>query len=606
MTEPAKTTDSARHPATSAEKLTALRRQMTAHGLDGFIVPHADEYHHEWLPPRAARLAWLTGFDGSAGAAVILADHAAIFVDGRYTLQVRQQVDGDLYQYKHLITEPPRQWLGANIAAGNRIGFDPWLHTQAEATALAKACKDAGADLVPTDGNPLDAVWADQPAPPLASVVPHPEEFAGQDAAAKRREIAATIKKGGATAAILSRPESIAWLLNVRGGDVATTPLPLSFAILHEDGAVELFIDRRKITPETERHLGNHVSIAPPEALTEALDRLAKTGKPVQICPRTAASWIFRRVKDAGGEILEAPDPCELPKARKNETELNGTRAAHRRDGAALTRFLSWLEQEGPTGTVTETSAEARLEEFRRVGEHFSDLSFATISGAGPNGAIVHYRATQSSARNLSTGELYLVDSGAQYLDGTTDVTRTIAIGAPSAEMKDRFTRVLKGHIALARVRFPVGTSGAQLDTLARMFLWQAGLDYDHGTGHGVGSYLGVHEGPQRISKQGHAALEVGMIVSNEPGYYKEGAYGIRIENLVTVIAVPMAGAEREMLGFETLTFAPIDRNLVASELLTDEERGWLNAYHEQVQTVVGPQLDDQAKSWLAAATQPI
>ncbi len=602
MTKPTNVTDS----ATAAEKLAALRHELTARDLAGFIVPHADEYHHEWLPPHAARLAWLTGFDGSAGAAVILANRAAVFVDGRYTLQVRQQVDGDLYDYKHLISEPPRQWLKANIAKGDRIGFDPWLHTQAEAAALAKACKDAGADLVATDENPLDAVWADQPPPPLADVVPHPEIFAGQDSAAKRQQVAAGIKQGGAAAAVISRPDSIAWLLNIRGGDVATTPLPLSSAILHDDGAVELFIDRRKITPETERHLGNHVSIAPPEALAEALDRMAKSGKTIQICPRTAASWIFRRVRDTGGQILEAPDPCELPKARKNQTELDGARAAHRRDGAALSRFLSWLHREVPAGTVTELTAEARLEVFRRQGEHFSDLSFATISGSGPNGAIVHYRTSENTSRTLSPGELYLVDSGGQYLDGTTDVTRTVAIGVPSAEMKDRFTRVLKGHIALARARFPVGTSGAQLDALARMFLWQAGLDYDHGTGHGVGSFLGVHEGPQRISKHGGVALEAGMIVSNEPGYYKEGAYGIRIENLVTVVAVEVAGAEREMLGFETLTLAPIDRNLVDPALLTEDESHWLNGYHERVRNVIGAQLDGEDGSWLEEATRPI
>ncbi len=589
-----------------ADKLAALRREMTARQLQGFIVPHADEHHQEWLPPRAARLAWLTGFDGSAGAAVILHRKAAIFVDGRYTLQVRQQVDKALYEVKHLITEPPQKWLAAKVTAGDRIGFDPWLHTQAQATALAKACRDAGAELIPTPQNPLDAVWPDQPPPPLAPVVPHPVQFAGKDSPSKRAELAAGIKQGGAAAAVISLPESIAWLLNLRGGDVANTPLPLSFAILHDDGAVELFIDRRKLTPQTERHLGNHVSLAPPEALAEALDRLAKAGKPIQICPRTAASWIFRRVKDAGGEIREAPDPCELPKARKNETELNGARAAHRRDGAALTRFLSWLAREAPSGTVTELTAEARLEAFRRGGEHFNGLSFSTISGAGPNGAIVHYRATESSARKLAAGELYLVDSGAQYLDGTTDVTRTVAIGEPTAEMKDRFTRVLKGHIALVLAPFPVGTSGAQLDTLARQYLWQAGLDYDHGTGHGVGSYLGVHEGPQRISKHGSVPLEVGMIVSNEPGYYKEGAYGIRIENLVTVVAAPLEGAEREMLGFETLTLAPIDRNLIDPALLTPAERSWLNDYHDRVRTAIEPQVDNETGDWLAAATQPI
>ena len=460
--------------------------------------------------------------------------------------------------------------------------------------------------LRPVSDNPVDRVWSGRPAAPIAPVMPHPERFAGESAQSKRARIGRGLAEEGATAAVLTMPESIAWLLNIRGGDVPHTPLPLSFAILRQDGSVTLFIDRRKLVAGIERHLGNGVTVMPPDELGPALEALAAEGSRVQVDPATAACWIFDRLEKAGAKILRAADPCLLPKACKNPVEIGGTRAAHKRDGAALTRFLAWLAREAPKGALSEITASDRLETIRREGEHFRDLSFPTISGAGSNGAIVHYRAAPETEKRLEPGTLYLLDSGAQYLDGTTDVTRTLAIGAPTQEMRDRFTRVLKGHIALALARFPKGTTGTQLDAFARRALWQKGLDYDHGTGHGVGSYLGVHEGPQRISKAPNGqALLPGMIVSNEPGYYKTGAYGIRIENLVLV--QPVAGeGEREMLGFETLTLAPIDRNLIETSLLDDEEIAWLDAYHKRVRDTLTPLVDAATEHWLAQATQPL
>ena len=458
----------------------------------------------------------------------------------------------------------------------------------------------------PVDANPLDRVWTDQPAAPLAPVAPHDERFAGETAQSKRERLARGLAEEGVAAAVLTAPESIAWLLNIRGGDVPHTPLPLSFAILRQDASVSLFIDRRKLLPGLERHLGNAVTVSPPEELGSALDALAAAGGRVEADPATAASWIFDRLEKAGGKIHRASDPCLLPKACKNAVEIEGTRAAHRRDGAALTRFLAWLSREAPKGGLTEIAASDRLEAFRREQRYFRDLSFATISGAGSNGAIVHYRAMPETEKPLEPGSLYLLDSGAQYLDGTTDVTRTVAIGEPTAEMKDRFTRVLKGHIALALARFPKGTTGTQLDAFARGGLWQIGLDYDHGTGHGVGSYLGVHEGPQRISKAPSTQpLLPGMIVSNEPGYYKTGAYGIRIENLVLVQPVE-ANGERGMLGFETLTLAPIDRSLIDPALLDDDEIEWLDAYHARVREILTPLVDPGTAAWLGEATIPL
>jgi Xaa-Pro aminopeptidase len=601
--------------ATAGERLAALRRELAGRGLDGFLVPRADEHQGEYVARRADRLAWLTGFTGSAGLAVVLAETAAIFVDGRYVLQVRNQTDGDLYQWRHLIETPPQSWIEDNLPAGARLGFDPWLHAQSQAASLAEAAEKAGGALVACADNPLDAVWPDQPPPPIAPAVPHPLEFAGRSSADKRRDLGGALAAKGADAAVLSLPDSIAWLLNVRGADVPHTPLVLSFAILHADGRVDWFVDRRKFVAGLADHLGDEVTVHPPEALGPALDRLGAEGRAVQADPASAAAWIFDRLEAAGATLIKDSDPCLLPKARKNPVELAGARRAHERDGAALTRFLAWLSrtaagaaQAGDNIGISEIDAADRLAAFRRENAELRDLSFDTISGSGPNGAIMHYRVDEESDRRLGLGELYLVDSGGQYPDGTTDVTRTVAIGAPSAEMRERNTRVLKGHIAIARARFPRGTSGGQIDSLARLALWQAGLDFDHGTGHGVGSYLAVHEGPQRISKSGSATpLEPGMIVSNEPGYYKEGAYGIRIENLVTVVeSEKRPGEEKDMLAFETLTLAPFDRALIDADLLDEKEVAWVDAYHARVRETLGPLVDPETRTWLAEATRPL
>jgi len=588
-------------------RLVALRKELARRGLAGFLVPRADEHQGEYVPPRAERLAWLTGFTGSAGLAVVLAERAAIFVDGRYTLQAREQVDTTLFEPQHVTDQPPDAWIARHLPKGGRLGYDPWLHTPEGLKRIAQAAAKAGGELVPVEGNPLDAVWTDQPPPPLAPVIALDRKFTGRGSEEKRESIAKALAGDGIDAAVLTTPDSICWLLNIRGADVPRTPFALGFALLHRDGAVELFMDRRKFTPGLEAHLGNQVSVELPEGFGPALDRLGAKAARVLVDPQSAPAWAFDKLAKAGAKPVERDDPCLLPKARKNEVELAGTRAAHRRDGAAVTKFLAWVAQAYSSGTVDELQAAARLAEFRRQGEYFRDLSFDTISGAGPNGAIVHYRSSEKTNRPLRQGELYLVDSGAQYFDGTTDITRTLAVGTPSAEMKDRFTRVLKGHIALALARFPRGTTGSALDSLARYALWQAGLDYDHGTGHGVGSFLSVHEGPQRISKlPNRYPLEPGMIVSNEPGYYKTSAYGIRIENLVTVIEDARDGDERPMLAFETLTIAPIDVNLVDKGLLTAAEIAWLNAYHARVRETLSPQVDAGTATWLAEATRAV
>ena len=538
-----------------AARLAALRAELARRGLDGFVVPLSDEHQGEYVARRSQRLAWLTGFTGSAGMAIVLAERAALFVDGRYTLQAAAQVDGSLYEHRHVSDEPADAWLREHLSADAALGYDPRLHSAHGRDRLAAPCKAVGARLVPCEDNPIDVLWADQPPPPLGPIAAHPVRFAGIDAGDKRQTIAARLAEKGADAAVLSAPDSIAWLLNVRGADVANSPLPHSFAIVHCGGGVDWLVDRRKLLPEVAAHLGNSVSVAAPDALAGVLDGLAKAGKAVLIDEAATPVWMVDRLTEGGAKVIRGTDPCALPKACKNDAELAGIRAAHRRDGAELTRFLAWLAA-APPGSVTELDAVARLAAMRAGGEHFRGPSFDTISGAGPNGAIVHYRVTAETNRSLEPGTLYLVDSGGQYLDGTTDVTRTVAIGTPEPEHRDRFTRVLRGHIALATARFPHGTTGAQLDTLARQFLWQAGLDYDHGTGHGVGHYLNVHEGPQRISRLGSgAALAPGMVVSNEPGYYKTGAYGIRIENLVAVTEPD--GAGNGFLGFETLTLAP-------------------------------------------------
>jgi Xaa-Pro aminopeptidase len=590
-----------------AERLAALRAELARRGLDGFIVPRADEHQGEYVPRGSQRLGWLTGFSGSAGMAIVLADRAAIFVDGRYTLAVRGQVDVEAFAPHQVPEEQPEAWVAANLPKGGKLGFDPWLQTLDSYQRFEVALQRVGGSLVAVKENPIDTVWRDRPAAPLAPVLPHPEEFAGESSEARRKRIAAIVEAKGADVALLTAPDSIAWLLNVRGGDVPRTPFALGFALLHSDGHVDLFMDRRKIPGRTAAWLGNSVTLAPPDELGPALDTLGKMAKRVLIETASAPCWAASRLHAAGVTLVRDSDPVSLPKACKNPVELEGIRVAHRRDGAAVSRFLAWLGKESKGGKLREIQASDRLQKMREETGKLRDLSFDTISGAGPNGAIVHYRASDATERTLEPGSLYLVDSGGQYRDGTTDITRTVGVGTPSPEMKDRFTRVLKGHIALAMARFPAGTTGSQLDALARYALWQAGLDYDHGTGHGVGAYLSVHEGPHRISKvASNVALQPGMIVSNEPGYYKTGAYGIRIENLVAVKEAKIEGADRRYYEFETLTLAPIDLNCIDASLLTEPEKAWLNAYHARVREVVAPQVDEPTRAWLAEATRAI
>ncbi|MDR3513830.1 MAG: aminopeptidase P family protein [Caulobacteraceae bacterium] len=601
------TFDEATDPSFGPRHVPLIRHAMAAQGLDGFLVPHEDEHQNEYLPAANDRLAWATGFTGSAGAAVILKDKAAVFVDGRYALQVRDQVDGGLFEVRDLVDGGVPAYLEATLSAGQTIGYDPRLHSPDALERLRAAAARAGAALKPAEPNPLDQAWgAERPAQPQAPVVSHPLEFAGEASADKRARVGAGLKDQGADAAVLTAPASIAWLFNIRGGDVIRSPLPLSQAILNADGSARLFLDPAKVSPDLPAWLGNGVSLETPEALEPALVSLR--GQRVLVDPSLSSAWYFETLKAAGAEVKPAPDPTALPRACKNPVEVEGARQAHLRDGAALTRFLHWVASEAQHSLPDEPAVVAQLEAFREATGALKDLSFDTIAGAGANGAIVHYRPTTRQAKTLVPGSLLLVDSGAQYLDGTTDVTRTVAIGAPSAEMRQRFTLVLKGHLALARVRFPAGTSGSALDVLARAALWSAGLDYDHGTGHGVGSYLGVHEGPQRISKAPSAvALKPGMIVSNEPGYYKEGAYGIRIENLQVVTEpAEIPGGERPMLGFETLTLAPIDRNAIDKALMTAEEVAQLDAYHARVLAAVGPLVEAPVRAWLAEACAPL
>ena len=588
-----------------APRLAALRAELKARGLDGFVIPHSDEHMGEYLPARAERLAWATAFTGSAGAAVVLMDKAALFSDGRYTLQMRAQTDTSLFEPRDLVAEGPQGWIPGNLPRGAKLGYDPWLHTQNAVLGLRAAAEKAGGTLVACETNPIDAVWTDQPAPPATRAVPHALNLAGEQSDAKRLKLADGLKKAGASAAVITLADSVCWLLNIRGHDVPHTPFSLAFAILHDDGSADLFLDKKKRSPELTAHLGNSVRLRGPEEFTGALDALA--GKNVLADPATAAAAIIDRLGKAGAKIKYASDPCQLPKACKNPLEIEGMRKAHIRDGAAMARFLAWFEREAAGGHLTEIAAAEQLEGFRRATGCLSDVSFDTISGSGPNGAIVHYRVTRSTNRTIRRDEMFLIDSGAQYPDGTTDITRTLIVGAPTAEMKACFTRVLKGHIALATARFPEGTIGMQLDSFARRPLWEAGLDYDHGTGHGVGSYLSVHEGPQNISKRPVGqALKPGMICSNEPGYYKTGAFGIRIENLVVVSEAKDVGGERKMMEFETITLAPIDVNLVEPSLMTDSERAWLNAYHARVRETITPLVDEETRTWLAKATRAV
>jgi Xaa-Pro aminopeptidase len=583
-----------------------IRQAMAEQGLDGVLVPHEDEHQNEYLPAANDRLAWATGFTGSAGAAVILKDRAAIFVDGRYTLQVRDQVDQHLFEVRDLVEGGVPAYL-ETAPKGARIGYDPRLHSPDALERLKAAVTKSGAELRPVSLNPVDQAWgAARPSQPTAPVVPHPLEYAGEDSSSKRHRLGGALAERGAEAAVLTAPSSIAWLFNVRGGDVIRSPLPLGQAILNADGSARLFLDPQKVTPELRPWLGNEVRLESPEDLPRALAELK--GKRVVVDPAQSSAWYFEALAAAGAQVIRAEDPCALPRACKNAVEIEGSRRAHARDGAALTRFLHWLATEGQVNPPDEITAVSKLEAFREDTGALKDLSFDTIAGAASNGAIVHYRPTERLNKRAETNSLLLIDSGAQYLDGTTDVTRTVAIGEPTQEMRERFTLVLKGHLALGRVRFPAGTTGSALDVLARAALWAHGLDYDHGTGHGVGSYLGVHEGPHRIAKAPNSvALRPGMIVSNEPGYYKTGAYGIRIENL-QVVTDPqdIPGGERPMLGFETLTLAPIDRRLIETALLTPEEIAQLDAYHARVLEVVGPKVPADVRAWMDEACAPL
>lgn len=592
--------------STYEDRLNALRAQLKADRLDGFVVPLTDEHMSEYVGSYAQRLAWLTGFQGSAGSAVVLPEEAAIFVDGRYTLQVRDQVDGNFWSYQSVPATSIADWLKVHAPDGGRIGYDPWLHTKDWVTKAREALADKGAELVAVGQNPIDKVWADRPEPSRARLIVHPDQYAGESSAAKRQEIADWLKEQKADAAVLAALDSIAWTFNVRGKDVERTPVALSFALVRDDGTADLFVDGEKIGDDVRQHLGNGVRIHERSEFEPALRALG--GKTIAVDPERSVAAIFGALEKAGAHIISRRDPSILPKAIKNPVEQAGHRAAQARDGAALSRFLRWLEIEAPKGGVDEMSAAAKLQAYRQEGGDLRDLSFDTISGAGPNGAIVHYRVSEETNRPLEMDQIYLVDSGGQYPDGTTDVTRTVIVGTPTAEMKDRFTRVLQGHIAVAMARFPEGTRGGQLDSFARQFLWNAGLDYAHGTGHGVGSFLSVHEGPQRIAPAGSGQaggdepLRAGMFLSNEPGYYKTGEYGIRVENLVLVVPIEIEGAEKKVLGFETLTFAPIDRRLIETSMLSPAERQWVDDYHRQVLAVVGPQLDGEDKAWLAAA----
>jgi Xaa-Pro aminopeptidase len=601
------TFDESTDPSFGPRHVPLIRKAMVAHGLDGFLVPHEDEHQNEYLPAANDRLAWATGFTGSAGAAVILKDRAAVFVDGRYALQVRDQVDGATFEIRDLIEGGVPAYLETALAKGQTVGYDPRLHSPEALDRLRAAAAKAGAALKPVEDNPLDAAWgAERPAQPKAPVSPHALEYAGEASSAKRARVGASLGDVDAEAAVITSPASIAWLFNIRGGDVIRSPLPLSQAILNKDGTARLFLDPDKVSTDLPAWLGNQVTLEDPDALAGALADLK--GLPVLVDPALSSAWYFEALKTAGASIVRGADPCALPRACKNAVEIEGTKNAHIRDGAALSRFLHWVATEAQTSLPDEVEIVTKLEGFREATGALKDLSFDTIAGAASNGAIVHYRPIMRLNKRVEKGSLLLVDSGAQYLDGTTDVTRTVAIGEPSAEMRQRFTLVLKGHLALARVRFPAGTTGSALDILARAALWAKGLDFDHGTGHGVGSYLGVHEGPARIAKMPNmVALRPGMILSNEPGYYKEGAYGIRIENLQFVTEPEMIeGGERPMLGFETLTMAPMDRKLVDKALLTAEEVDQFNAYQAEVLAKVGPLVPADVRAWMTQACAPI
>nr|WP_233353626.1 aminopeptidase P family protein [Hellea balneolensis] len=593
-------------PEYGRRNLPKLRKALKAQGLDGFLVPHEDEYQNEYLPDCNERLMWVSGFTGSAGAAIVMTDKAAMFVDGRYTLQVGAQVDNVLFTYEKLEAGGVASWLRKNTQKGQIIGYDPRLHSPAALDSFKKSVALSGATLKALSTNPIDEAWTDRPAAPTAKITVQPLELAGESHSDKRARIGKALKQQNADAALITSPASIAWLLNIRGGDVMCTPLPLSTVIVKADGQVDLFVKPEKLTDELRSHLGNDVAIRSEEDISAAITELKDHS--VIADPSVSSAFYFEALKKAGAKIIKAQDPVALPKACKNNAEIAGTTEAHNRDAVPLIKFLHWLDTEAQSGKMDEIEAAGQLEHFRHETGQLKDLSFESISGAGSNGAIVHYRVSKATTKKLAKGSLFLIDSGAQYQDGTTDVTRTVPIGTPDAEMRERFTLVLKGHIALATVRFPEGTTGSNLDVLARHALWQHGLDYDHGTGHGVGVYLGVHEGPQRISKMPNkVALKPGMIVSNEPGYYKTDGYGIRIENL-QYVKEPAAihGGERKMLGFANLTLAPLHKDLIEVKLLSPTERAYIDNYHADVWAKIGGQVEGKVKSWLEEACEPL
>ena len=590
-------------PSKGRQRAAALRAELKRQDLDGFVVPRADEHQNEYVPPGAERLAWLTGFTGSAGIVVVLGEEAAIFVDGRYTVQVREQVDSEVFTPEPWLDLPPEKWIEERLKDGQRLGYDPWLHTPGQVERLAKSAAGCGATLVAVAQNPVDAIWTDRPALPTGAVALHRKRFAGQKAEAKL----AAVRKGlkGCHGLVISDPHAVAWLFNIRGSDVSHTPLPLAFAIVPREGRPSLYIDGRKLSNSVRDKLEALASVEEPAQLAKDIAVFGQHGATLRFDAATAPAKLTDALKEAGGTPDVGIDPVALLKAAKNEVEREGSRAAHLRDAAAMTRFLCWFDKNAPTGKVTEITAVEALESFRRETLALKEVSFPSIAGFGPHAAIPHYRVTTAS--NLAVGKgIFLIDSGGQYEDGTTDITRTMVVGKPTREMRDRFTRVLRGHIAIARAVFPQGVSGAQLDSFARQFLWQAGLDFDHGTGHGVGSFLSVHEGPQRIAKTGTTPLVPGMILSNEPGYYKAGAWGIRIENLLIVETRDVKGGERPMLGFETVSLAPIDLNLVEPSLLTTDETAWLDSYHARVRKAVSPLVEPVVRRWLTAATRRV
>ncbi len=603
--------DELNDPSKGKERVARLRAWLSERGLDGFIVPRADEHQGEYVPACSERLKWLTGFSGSAGVAIVLAGRAIVFVDGRYTLQVRDQTDAEVFTIESLIDNPPPKWIEANLAKGARLGFDPWLHTMGEAKALHKAAAAVGAELVALETNPVDAIWHDRPAAPLEPVEIHPIDFAGELAKEKLSRLAAAIAGDGATHAVLTDPSSIAWAFNIRGSDVPHTPLALGFAVLAAEGPHLLFMDKRKLPMRTEAYLTQLAELRAPSQLEAEIAGLASGGARISLDPALAPERFRMLVAANQGTVVEKPDPARIPRATKNSVEIAGARAAHRRDGAAVVKLLCWLDAQAP-GTASEIAVVSQLEDMRRAtGAEtqmpLREVSFATIAGAGPNGAIIHYRVSRQTDRPLRNGELFLLDSGGQYQDGTTDVTRTVPVGTPDEEMRTRYTLVLKGLIEISLLRFPPGTRGCDIDAVARLALWRAGVDYAHGTGHGVGSYLSVHEGPQRIAKTGTEKLLAGMILSNEPGYYKPGSYGIRLENLILVTpAEDLPGGDIAMHGFETLTLVPFDRRMLKTDLLTRDELHWLDEYHARVLREIGPMVGGEVLAWLEKATAPL